>query len=259
MRNISFIDRENLKFPLGSREYKELVKQFEKTQGQKFILCFDNTSSSKVSKTKPIDKVVEQSFTLPYANNVPIDTYSEMINLLKTNHFYKTMSSIPGIKIISKNVAEFTPFLSQICAGVLLVDKKGKIFVLSRTLEDGTEQLYLPQTHIEYTEEMFIKTFEELINQKANDCLNDSITIKRKKRGKANVDLLSGCVVHTATHLETSMHTLFVTIYQVDNFSNYDIHCKDDLKGVILEAKEIQAAVASNMMDPWLTYIYTEK
>lgn len=258
MRDISSIDKENIKFPLGSREYKELVKQFEKIQGQPHVLCFDNMSSRKISKTQPIEKVVEKVFTLPYANNVDKDVYVECIEILKKNHFYKTVSTISGIKVMPKNITEFSPFVSQICAAALLMDKKGRIFTLDRTLSDGTEQFYLPQQHVEYTEDMFTQTFEELINKAANDCLNDAITIKRKRKRQSPIELLSGYVVHTAETLPSAMHTVFTVVYQIDNFDNYEIRCKDDLKGIVLNLDEITKAAQSHMMDTWLSFPYSD-
>lgn len=257
MDNILYIDTENMQFPVGSREHKTLIMQSEKNHGQQYILCFNNMSSTKVSKSQPLKQVVEKNFVIPYVNSMDIDTYGKWLEVIRANHFHKTVSTIPGIKIINKSTAEFSPYLSQICTGALLTDKKGRVLVLVRTLEDNTQQFYIPQSHMEYTPEIYTKNLDTMICESANNCLNNAINIKRIEGELEPISLISGYIVNTSETLATSMHTLFTTVYQVDDFMHYEVRCNTEGQtAMILDLDEAVTAAGSHMMDPWLSFVY---
>ena len=256
MRDLSFVDRVRAIFPENSLEYKGLV--LREREDQKYILCYNNMSSSKIPKVKPLDKVIEKHFVLPFIDIMEKEEYEKYLDLLKSKHFHKPVSIINGIFAVNKNIAEFSPFMSQICAGAMLTDKKGRVLVLVETLEDGAEIFHIPQTHIEYTVDIYNKSFDDIICENANKVLNDSVSIVRIEGELEPINLMSGYILNISQTLATSMHTLFATVYQVDDFEKYHIRCRNEgEKAMILDLHEAIDAARTHMMDPWLTYVYT--
>lgn len=256
MKDLSFVDVDNARFPTNSSEYKDLILKNEK--GKDFILCYHNTNSTKVPKVRSLDKVIEKQFVIPFVENMSTEKYNQILDLARINHFDRTVASIYGITTVNKSVAEFSPFLSQICAGALLTDKKGRMLTLIKVLEDGTDQLHIPQTHIEHSVDIYTKSLNQMICDSANKALNDAISVIRIDEDLAPINLISGYIVNTSQTLATSMHTLFATVYQIDDFENYHIRCRDmNQKAMILELNEAIDAARTHMMDPWLSYVYT--
>lgn len=259
MKDISFINTEGLKFPQGSKEHDKLVDMAEKqnTHEQQFVLCFSNIYHRVISKSKKANEVIKSYFYIPFLDNLSNTEYEDCLTQLRFNYFAKTVASIPNIKVIPKGVAEISPFFSQLCAGAMLTDKKGRVLVLVKETE-GYQEFHLPQMHMEYTQDIYTKSLEHFICDNANKALNDMIRLVRREGELEPVSLISGCIVNTNVNNSTAMHTLFATIYQVDNFENYDVRCVDDnQQAMILELDEAISAAAKHLMDPYLTHIYT--
>lgn len=255
MKDLSFVDVERAHFPSHSSQYKHLVSENDKDD--KYILCYNNLNSLKVPKVKSLSKVIEKRFVIPFIDTLSKDEYNQYLELVKVNHFDKTVSSIYGITAVNKVVAEFSPFLSQICAGALLVDKKGRVLVLVKKLEDDTEQFHIPQTHVQHSVDVYTKTFNQFICDNANNILNEYISLTRLEGELEPINLMSGYVLNLSETLATSMHTLFAVVYQIDDFEKYEIRCRDTRqRAMILDLNEAIDAARTRMMDPWLAYVY---
>ena len=255
MKDLSFVDVDKAHFPSHSSQYKHLVSENDKDN--KFILCYNNLNSLKVPKAKSLNKVIEKRFVIPFIDTLSKAEYNQYLDLVKVNHFNKTVSSIYGITAVNKTVAEFSPFLSQICAGALLIDKKGRVLVIVKKLEDGTDQFHIPQTHVEHSVDVYTKSFNQLICENANAILNDYISITRLEGELEPINLISGYVLNISETLATSMHTLFALVYQIDDFEKYQIRCRDaGQRAMILDLNEAVDAARTKMMDPWLAYVY---
>lgn len=259
MKDLLYIDFEGISIPQGSTAYERWVKLAQKKDivDRDFVLCYNNIYHKKVIKHYQIQELMNKNFFIPFIDNMEMDSYEMALDTLRAKYFPLTVGAIPGLHILEKEVAEMSPHYSQICAGALLIDKRGRTLVLVKKLEDGHDQFYIPQSHVAYTQDIYTKSFEQYICDYSTKNLNDAITLERSVGELEPVSLISGYIVNTAETIVTAMHTLFVTVFQVDDFENYNIRCRDESQtAMILELDEAVKAAGAHMMDPWLTFAH---
>lgn len=240
-------------YPQDSIEYKKEEKRF-KMSSTGYVMCYKNIFNKRINKKKKYRELISDGFYVPFFDESKQQEYSDATQLLAKTYFNEIFASINNIEAVPVELADISAGYSQIFMGALVMDVHARIALV---FENGRYDI--PKYKLMHSNEVYCKTFRDLMAEQCFANLSDDLDIYPKVEGEnQQFEMTSGLIINTTGGKpEYSNKTLFTTIYMLEDFEKLVVEHKAENKEIrILNLKEAASIVGHDeISNPWLDYI----
>lgn len=248
-----FYDINNFNFPVGSREYLDIVKQREEELKDKdeYVLCFKNEFHEDIKNTNFQES--RDLFFIPF-----LDKPSNLTKFPPFNSFFIETSFLPNMIASIKNLywlkrseADMNPTYSQLVCGIRLIDECGNTLLLkNKDTSDMKDTYGFIQGHISFNSGFYTETFKEYFLRELSREVDEEI--RYHESFLHDLETCKFGVINTSTTLIDTMHTGLFIIAKVKDLHKYDIVSNEPHKHEVVIMTTDEMNKNADKLDNWV-------